>query len=68
MRRRSGQSTIELCFALVVAILALVAMWPLTRDAIIGRWKAVGDTFSFGLQYEPGVTQCFGATGNPEPC
>ena len=49
-----GQSTIELALALVAAICALVAMWPLLRDAMAGRWKASADVFSFGLQWEEG--------------
>ena len=70
MRRREGrggQSAIELSLVLVVGILALVAMWGLMKEAIMGRWKESADTFSFGLQYErqgqPGATVC-----NPPPC
>ena len=70
MELRRGQSTLELCFLLVVAILALTAMWPLLRDAISSRFKSTADTFSFGLQFEPNVTveQCSDKFGASVPC
>lgn len=64
---RRGQSTLELCLVLVIAILALTAMWPLLRDAVAARFRSTADTFSFGLQFEPGVTQC-SENGVPVSC
>ena len=66
LSKRTGQSTIELAFVLVVAILALVAMWPLLKDAIAGRWKSAADVFSFGLQFDKDATciyECLAESG-----
>ena len=67
--RRRGQSTIEMALVLVTAIAALIAMWPLLRDAIIGRWKTSAETFSYGLQWEEGfgrgTSTCTDNTGQP---
>jgi len=58
LQRTRGQCTIELALILTAASFALVAMWPLIRDAVAGQWKAMADSFSQGAQYEAvtGVT------------
>ena len=53
MRSRGGQTTLE--YAAMVAIVAgaLLAMSFYIKRALSGRWRAVGDTFGYGRQYEP---------------
>lgn len=52
----SGQSTIEYAVLIAVVVAAIVSMSVFTRRALTGRWRAAGDTFGYGRQYEPGVT------------
>jgi len=51
-----GQFAIE--YAVLIAILAaaLVGMAVYAKRALAGKWRAVGDTFGQGRQYEPGIT------------
>lgn len=51
-----GQGTVEYAVLIAVTVAALVGMSVYTKRALAGRWRAVGDTFGYGRQYEPGVT------------
>lgn len=51
-----GQSMIEYAVLIAVTAAALLGMSIYTKRALSGKWRAVGDTFGSGRQYEPGVT------------
>lgn len=51
-----GQSAIEYAALIAVVVAALVGMSVYTKRALNGRWRAVGDSFGFGRQYERCVT------------
>lgn len=57
MTGRRGQTAIELGLLLVIAVAAFVAMWGVLRNAIAGRFRQTGDSFSYGLQYDPDTTR-----------
>jgi len=51
-----GQSAIEYAVLAAIVAAALVGMSVYTKRALAGKWRAVGDTFGYGRQYEPGIT------------
>ena len=51
-----GQAAVEYAVLVAVMVAALIAMCVYTKRALSGKWRAVGDTFGHGRQYEPGVT------------
>ena len=54
---RKGQATIEHAVLTAVLVAALLGMAIVTKRAVMGRWRTVGDSFGSGRQYEPGVTR-----------
>ncbi len=46
-------------YALLVAIVAaaFIAMAGYIKGSVCGAWKDNADSFGYGLQYEPGVTE-----------
>ncbi|MDP8259871.1 MAG: hypothetical protein P9L96_02555 [Candidatus Gygaella obscura] len=46
-------------YALLVAIVvaAFIAMAGYIKGSVCGTWKRNADSFGYGLQYEPGVTE-----------
>jgi Flp pilus assembly pilin Flp len=53
----TGQSAIEYAVLIAVVVAALVGMSVYTKRALMGKWRTVGDSFGYGRQYEPRVTQ-----------
>ena len=52
-----GQGMIEYAVLIAVVTAALLGMSVYTKRALAGKWKAVGDAFGYGRQYEPDVTK-----------
>ena len=57
LRQKIGLSTIEYAVLIAVIVAALVGMSFYIKRALSGKWRDVGDSFGFGRQYEPGVTE-----------
>ncbi len=57
MKRNKASLTVEYAILIAIVVAALLGMQGYVRRAICGRWRAAADTFGFGRQYEPGVTQ-----------
>ena len=56
-RMRKGFLAMEQAVLVVVVVAALVGMSFYIKRALSGKWRDVGDSFGFGRQYEPGVTE-----------
>jgi hypothetical protein len=54
---RRGSVSLEQAALMAVVVAAVVGMSVYSMRALCGRWRQVGDTFGFGRQYEPRVTQ-----------
>ena len=54
---RRAQGAIEYAVLLAIVVAALVGMSIYMKRALSGKWRAVGDGFGFGRQYEPRVTR-----------
>ena len=48
-----GMSTLEYVVVVVVAVAAFVGMSIYLKRGLEGKWRAVGDTFGYGKQYDP---------------
>ena len=55
-----GQTAIEHAVLTAVLVAALLGMAIVTKRAVMGRWRAVGDTFGAGRQYDPAKTVASG--------
>lgn len=60
MRHSRGFSAIEYAFLIAIVVAGLIGMSVYTKRAIMGKWREAADTFGFGRQYDPGVTQVIG--------
>ena len=47
-----GMTILEYVALIIVAVAAFVGMSIYLKRGLEGRWRAVGDTFGFGKQYE----------------
>ena len=55
----SGHAVIEYAVFIIIILTALYFMKGPILHAFYGRWKATGDSFAFGRQYDPkGTTAC----------
>lgn len=54
-----AEGAFSLEYAVLIAIVAasLLAMSVALKRGLSGKWRTVGDTFGYGRQYEPQVTQ-----------
>jgi len=52
-----GFLAMEQAVLITVVVAALVGMSFYIKRALSGKWRDVGDSFGFGRQYEPGVTE-----------
>jgi hypothetical protein len=50
---RAGVSVLEYVIVIIVVVLALVAMRPYLKNAIIGQYRKAGEGFGFMRQYDP---------------
>lgn len=50
--RQAGEFSVEYATLVVVVAAALVGMSIYVKRALQGRWRAVGDVFGQGRQYE----------------
>lgn len=57
MEMKKGMSIIEYSLLIAIVAAALIGMQIYVKRAISGNWKQAGDTFGFGRQFAPGVTQ-----------
>ena len=54
-----GASTIEYTMMIVVLLAAIIVMQKYILRGFVGRWKATGDTYGFGRQFNPKkTTEC----------
>ena len=49
---RRGTFSFEYATLVVVVVAALIGMAVYVKRALQGKWRAVGDTFGYGKQYE----------------
>ena len=56
MRRSRGSSMAEYAVLIAVVVAAVVSMAVYLKRAVDGKYREVGDAFSGGKQFEPGVT------------
>lgn len=68
MPNKKAQSLIEYSALLAILVAALLAMFTYLRFSLQGRIRESADVFGRGEQYEPGITQCYDASGNQIPC
>lgn len=54
---RKGFLSIEYMFLIAIIVAALIGMSIYTKRSFCGKWRQVGDSFGFGRQYEPKVTE-----------
>ena len=54
--RSRGSIALEHAVLAAIVMAALVGMSVYLKRAICGRWKAVGDTFGYGRQYDSAAT------------
>lgn len=54
---KKGVSIVEYSILIAVVAAALIGMQIYLKRAICGNWRAAGDVFGFGRQFEPGKTQ-----------
>lgn len=52
-RNKSGLSSVEYAFCILVVILALVGMSIYLSRAFCGRFRSSADVFGYGRQYQP---------------
>ncbi len=50
-------SVLEYAVLVAVIVATLIGMAVYFKRALSGKWREVGDSFGFGRQYQPGVTQ-----------
>ena len=50
---RRGQAAIEHAVLTAVLVAAVLGMAVVTKRAVMGRWRTVGDSFGSGRQYDP---------------
>ena len=50
--KRNGSFSLEYATLVIVVAAAMIGMAVYVRRALSGRWRAVGDTFGQGRQYE----------------
>ena len=50
--RRSASFSLEYATLIVIVAAAMIGMAIYVKRALSGRWRAVGDTFGYGRQYE----------------
>lgn len=55
--RNRAVSTVEYAMLIIIILGGLFLMRKQIARAVMGRWKAVGDSFGQGQQYAPGITQ-----------
>ena len=57
MRKSRGSFMVENAALMAIVVAALVSMAIYLKRAISGKYREVGDVFSQGRQFEPGVTR-----------
>lgn len=50
---RRGSLSLEYAALIAIMVAALVGMAVYFKRALSGRWRAVGDVFGYGKQYQP---------------
>ncbi|MCM8800169.1 MAG: hypothetical protein NC900_05540 [Candidatus Omnitrophica bacterium] len=55
-KRIKALSILEYALLIVIVVGALVAMQLYLKRSIAGYWRESIDTFGFGMQYEPHLT------------
>ncbi|MDI6606056.1 MAG: hypothetical protein QME65_02805 [Candidatus Omnitrophota bacterium] len=55
-QQRSAFSVIEYTFLIAIIAAVLIGMSIYLKHALCGKWRAVGDTFGYGRQYEVNKT------------
>jgi hypothetical protein len=53
MHRQKGSLFVEYSAFIAAFVAAFVIMAPLVMRAVCGRWKEAGDSYGYGLQYQP---------------
>ena len=56
MKIRKGMSIIEYSLLIAIVVAALIGIQIYLKRGICGNWKAAGDVFGFGRQFQPGKT------------
>ena len=54
---RKGFLSLEYAVLIAIVVAAFLGMMVYLKRGISGRWRQAADTFGYGRQYEPGVTQ-----------
>jgi Flp pilus assembly pilin Flp len=54
---KKGTAILEYGLLIAIVIAALIAIQFYFKRAINGNWKAAGDVFGSGRQYDPAVTK-----------
>ena len=57
MKKPRGSFMVENAALMAIVVAALVSMAIYLKRAICGKYREVGDVFSQGRQFEPGVTR-----------
>ena len=59
LKKFNAQSTLEYMTLLIVLMAALIVFSKYIMQAFMGRWRATGESFGMGMQFQPGSTlQC----------
>jgi Flp pilus assembly pilin Flp len=52
MRKHRGAFSLEYAALVVIVAAAMIGMAIYMKRALMGKWRAVGDTFGHGKQFE----------------
>lgn len=55
--KRAGLSVLEYIMVMIVVILALIAMRPYIKNALVGQYRKTGEDLGFLRQYDPKDTR-----------
>ena len=57
MLSKKGSFITEYALFIAIAAVALILMSIYIKRSLSGRWRDAGDSFGYGRQYDPAVTQ-----------
>ena len=55
--KRSGFLALEYALLIAIVVAAFLGMSGYLKRSLSGKWRSVADSFGYGRQYAPGVTQ-----------
>lgn len=54
---KKGSLMLEESLLIIIVVIALLAVSVVIKRGLCGKWRRAGDSFGYGRQYAPGITE-----------